>query len=75
MTQVSNFITKHWLAIFLFYIIVNSYTRLDNNQLALANRIDKIDLIDEKVEQILIRVERIDERTKNVGQENIKKTK
>ena len=70
MTQISNFLTKHWKAITVFYFVVNSYTTLDNKQsnLAKANeainlRIDKLETIQKEVSEIKIMVNRIDERT------------
>lgn len=63
MKKVSEFVTDHWKSILLFYLVVNSYSKLEQGQTALAQRIDKIEIISEKVNKIEIMVERIDERT------------
>lgn len=63
MNKVSQFLTDHWKAIVLFYIVVNSYTRIDNEQVAIAKRVDRIEIIQSEIQEIKIMVERIDERT------------
>ena len=70
MNKISEFVTNHWKAIVLFYIVVNSYTRIDNEQIALAKRVDKIEIMQDQIKRIEIMVERIDERT---GGQNGKK--
>ena len=74
MNKVSQFLTDHWKAIVLFYIVVNSYTRIDNEQVAIAKRVDRIEIIQSEIQEIKIMVERIDERTggKNGKQKNSK---
>lgn len=63
MNKISQFLSDHWKAIVLFYIVVNSYTRIDNEQIALAKRVDRIETIESQINEIKIMVERIDERT------------
>lgn len=77
MKKISEFVTDHWKPLLLFYLIVNSYSKIDSNQAALAQRIDKIETIGEKINRIEIMVERIDERTggQNGEQKNSKKNK
>jgi hypothetical protein len=74
MNKVSQFLTDHWKAIVLFYIVVNSYTRIDNEQIAIAKRVDRIEIIQSEIQEIKIMVERIDERTggKNGKQKNFR---
>lgn len=63
MKKISEFVTDHWKAILVFYLVVNSYSKLDHQQTAIAQRVDRIETISEKINRIEIMVERIDERT------------
>ena len=74
MAQISNFLTKHWKAIALFYFVVNSYTTIDQKQsniaqaqISINQRIDKLESMQKDLTDIKIMVNRIDERTKNAN--------
>jgi hypothetical protein len=70
MKKIAEFVTDHWKPLLLFYLIVNSYTKLDQQQIAMAQKIDKLETMSEKINRIEVMVERIDERT---GGENAKR--
>jgi hypothetical protein len=73
MNKISAFLTDHWKPIVLFYLIVNSYSKIENAQAELSKRIDKIEIIQQDVSEMKIMIEVINERTGGKYDKRIKR--